>query len=401
MKKNNAKIGIYMVSVLMMGAIGISSALATIGAHFPQYDQTYIANLASAVTLAVIPTTLVTGKLMDFISKKALTLAGIVLFLIGGVVPFFLDNFNAILGCRIIFGVSIGLIQTLCAALVAENYEGADRDKVMGTMNSFQMLGCIIMQLIGGRLADMAWNYIFLVHLIAIVGLIGCVCFLPYHKPVRRVESSAAAAETKEKFHITGGCVFAWVMMLIYFIVGQVYSNSVSYVIMENGIGTAADTGIAITCFAIGGFVMGFFFSKVSAKARHITMAIGLLVGTASYILVAFSGNLIMLYIASFITGLGFSIMMPSLMNGAANSVNAATAGVAVAVSTCLQNVGQTVSPYITNPVGYYFAPKLGLTPNQGTMLIFGIVLLILGVILLAVGISKNAKEVKNAAAGA
>ena len=393
MGKNRAKIGIYLISILMMGAIGISSALATIGAHFSQYDQTYIANLASVVALAVIPTTIVTGKLMDFVSKKTLTLVGIVLFLVGGVTPVFMTDFNVILGFRVIFGVSVGLIQTLCAALVAENYEGVDRDKVMGTMNSFQMLGCIVMQIVGGRLAELSWNTVFWVHLIAVVGLVGWF-FLPNHKPAR-VSAAANPAAPKEKFQITGGCVLAWVLMLIYFIAGQVYSNCISYVIAENGIGSAMDAGMAITMFAIGGFCMGFFFSKVSAGFRRATLGFGLLVSTIAYIIVALSGSLTMLYIGSFVTGLGFSICMPSLMNGAANSVNAASAGVAVAVATCLQNVGQTVSPYITNPVGRYFAPKMGLTPNQGTMVCFGIVLCVVGVILFLSGVVKNAREKK------
>ena len=389
MSKNRAKIGIYMISMLMMGAIGISSALATIGAHFSQYDQTYIANLASVVALAVIPTTIITGKLMDYVSKKTLTLIGIVLFLVGGITPVFMTDFNVILGFRVVFGVSVGLIQTLCAALVAENFEGVDRDKVMGTMNSFQMLGCIIMQVVGGKLADVAWNAVFWVHLIGIVGLIGCLFFLPNHKPAR-VKSADAAP--KEKFHITGGCVLAWVLMLVYFIAGQVYSNCISYIIAENGIGTAADAGLAITAFAIGGFCMGFLFSKVSVRFRKATLGLGMIIGTIAYIIAALAGNLTVLYIGSFVTGLGFSICMPSLMNGAANSVNAASAGIAVAVATCLQNVGQTISPYITNPVGLYFAPKLNLSANQGTMVVFGIVLGIIGVILFVSGLVRNAK---------
>lgn len=394
MNKNRAKIGIYLVAMLMMGAISISSALATIGAHFTQYDQTYIANLASIVALAVIPTTIITGKLMDFVSKKTLTIIGVILFLIGGVAPFFVSDFNVILGFRVIYGISIGLIQTLCAALVAENYEGADRDKVMGTMNSFQMLGCVIMQIISGKLATISWNTVFWVHLIGIVGLIGAVVFLPNHKPVRVASNGAP----KEKFHITGSCVLFWILMLVYFIAGQVYSNCISYIIAENGIGTAMDAGLAITAFAAGGFCMGFFFSKVSAKCRNATLGVGMIVGTISYIIAALAGSMTVLYIGSFACGLGFSIAMPSLMNGAANSVNAASAGIAVAVSTCLQNVGQMISPMITNPVGQFFAPKLGLSPNQGTMVVFGIVLAIVGVILVVTGVVKNAKNPVKAA---
>ena len=45
--KGRIKISIYAIALLMMGVIGITSALATIGANFPDASQTMIQNLIS------------------------------------------------------------------------------------------------------------------------------------------------------------------------------------------------------------------------------------------------------------------------------------------------------------------------------------------------------------------
>lgn len=148
MEKNNnerVKIGIYLCAILMMGAIAVASNVASIVAAFPEAGQTkVIAYLISAPCLVVILVTLVTGKLMDSIPKKTLMIAGVLFWLIGGVLPYFMESLGLILVMRLIFGIGVGIVQSLCPALVVENFEvPAERAKVMGNMTAFQMLGAV------------------------------------------------------------------------------------------------------------------------------------------------------------------------------------------------------------------------------------------------------------------
>lgn len=73
-QKNRIKLGIYAIGLLMMGVIGITSALATIGANFPDASQTMIQNLISIPCIVIIPTTIVVGKLMESVSKKTIAI---------------------------------------------------------------------------------------------------------------------------------------------------------------------------------------------------------------------------------------------------------------------------------------------------------------------------------------
>ena len=96
-KQANIKFGIYAIGLLMMGVIGINSSLATIQKAFPDVSQTMIQNLISIPCIAIIPTTLIAGKLMEKISKKSIVIVGIIFFIIGGVLPTFMNSLTLIL----------------------------------------------------------------------------------------------------------------------------------------------------------------------------------------------------------------------------------------------------------------------------------------------------------------
>ena len=197
--KGKIQIGIYLVSVLMMGVVGIASALSVIGSNFPELSQTDVQTLISIPCIVIIPVTLIVGKLMQVMSKKLLALIGIVLFLVGGVVPAFMTSFLALQVLRGVFGAGVGILQVVSTALVAENFEGAERDRVQGNLQAFQMLGCAIMVFVGGWLATLGWNVVFYVHLIGVISLVVALTCLPNVKPSAQAKAAGSAPAPRRK----------------------------------------------------------------------------------------------------------------------------------------------------------------------------------------------------------
>lgn len=78
--KGKIQVGIYLISILMMGVVGIASAISVIGANFPELSQTDVQTLISIPCIIIIPVTLIVGKLMQVMSKKLLAIIGIILF---------------------------------------------------------------------------------------------------------------------------------------------------------------------------------------------------------------------------------------------------------------------------------------------------------------------------------
>ncbi|MBQ9002062.1 MAG: MFS transporter [Eggerthellaceae bacterium] len=367
------EIGIYLVAILMMGAIGVSSSIGVFMDHY-QIDQVMALNVVSVPCFAIIAITLVSGWLMSVVAKKNISLVGIVLFVLGGVAPAFVESWPAVIACRVVFGLGLGMVQATTAALVAENYEGADRDKVMGRMLSFQMLGCILFSIVGGQLGamvDVGYHAVFFVHLIGLVSFAAVLVLVPYRKPAGRMAATEGAKPEDEGIKITAGILLWFVIAVVFFMGGQVYSNAINVLLIEFDLGGAAEAGISLAVFAFGGFLAGFLFGKIFEKARGFTLPLGLLVLAASYLLMAFSYNIIGIYAGSFLCGLSFSICVPLVMSSISNAaVNPASAAFAVSLATCGQSIGQSISPYVITPIGSALASGIGLTANQGSLVV-------------------------------
>ena len=381
MSKGKIKIGVYMCAILMMGVIAVSSNLTNIMAAFPDVNpNTVVSSMISASCFAIIIMSLVTGKLMDFVSKKVLLLVGIILWLIGGVVPYFLTTLTSMMVMRLIFGVGCGMVMSCCPAVLAEHIaDPVERGKATGTMTAFQMLGCVFFSIVAGNLAKLGWKVPFLVHLMAIVSLIFCLVCIPNTKPVR---ATVEDSDEKPKFKPTG-MMWVWaISFLIFMLAGQEYSNACSSLIAEAGLGDAAAAGYSLALFAAGGVVCGFIFGALAKVLKRFTLTVGCFVLAISYLIMTFANSLALALLGAFLCGIAFSICMPCIITGAGSSVEPASSGMAISIATCGQNLGQTLCSYIIPPLGAAWAASSGgLTGNQYGMIVGAIVAAAFGII--------------------
>lgn len=375
---NKVKIGIYLCALLMMGAIAVSSNLSNIIAAFPEANQTMVITyMVSVPCLIVIPMTLLSGILIRKIPSKILVVVGVFLWLVGGVIPFFMDNLTAILCMRVVFGIGLGLVQSLCSVLIMENFEDPEeRNKIMGNQTAFQMLGTIIFSIVAGNLGAIQWNIAFLVHLIAIISLIAAVVCLPYRKPQTVTDSGE-----KIKFQPTG---MMWVWCISFFIfmaAGQAYSNFASSIITELNLGGSAAAGYSLALFSLGGLITGFIFAKIANVCKKMTLTVGCILLAVSYLIMTIAPSLVISYIGAFVCGLAFSICMPCILTGAGNSVAITSSAMAVSIATCMQNAGMSLGPYIVTPLGAAFhGVYTGFSANQWAMLSAMLIILIFAI---------------------
>jgi len=384
--KTRIKIGIYAMAVLMMGIVGVSGSLTVIGAQFPTASQSLIQSIISIPCLAVLPTTLLSGKLMDSMPKKTLGIIGMVIFLVGGVVPVCLTSLPVILVFRGIFGIGVGIVQAVASALVAENFVGPEREAVQGTMTSAQMLGCAVMVFAGGWLGDIAWNASFLVHGIAVLSLIIAFICLPLVRAPKKDSADVARGKTR-----LNKSSWSWAGITFALFIGvQVYTVYISYVLNEKSIGGAAESGATVAVACVGGFIMGILYGKLAGRAGNLTFAIGLFVMALSYLILALAGSMTVIYIGGFVYGIAMAICMPAAFVNTANSVDAFSSAMALSITMCAQNLGQFVCPYIMNVI-------TGITgsaqPSTLTYLLAAILLAGMGVPAVFWGMRKNTRK--------
>ncbi len=382
--KGKIKLAIYSFSILMMGVIAIAGGMGVLGAKFgPQgYD---VAQLMAIPSIPIIIVTIVAGKLQEYIPIKALVIVGILCFIVGGIVPAFLTSFTAILALRVVFGIGVGLAQTLSSALVGMHFEGAERQKVMGIQTSAQMIGAAVMMFASGYLAKIRWEAIFWVHILAVLSLIVVLVCLPMDKPMRK----AAGNGFGEKVKLTGSSIRWAVTLTIFFFAGMILAQFISLFMQEHGIGGAAESGNATLLFAIGGFLAGLIYGKLNGALKNFTLTAGCLLGVIAYLIIAFSKGVGMAYVGSFIYGGCISVVMACIMTATAMSVKPSAIPLAIAVTTCGQNLGSYFCPVVAR----WGAGLFGSDITRNVFLFGTMVFAIIGIIYVFWGVAETKRQ--------
>lgn len=382
--KGKIKLAIYSFSILMMGVIAIAGGMGVLGAKFgPEgYD---VAQLMAIPSIPIIIVTIVAGKLQEYVPIKVLVIIGILCFLVGGIAPAFVDSFSVILVLRALFGVGVGLAQTLSSALVGMHFEGAERQKVMGIQTSAQMIGAAVMMFASGYLAKINWEAIFWVHILAVLSLIVVLICLPTNKPMR------SAGGNVEKAVLTGAAVRWAVTLTIFFVTGMVLAQFLSIFMQEHGLGGPAESGNATMIFAMGGFLMGLVYGKLNSVTKSFTLTVGCLVGVVSYLIIAFSTGTAMAYVGSFLYGICVTIVVASVMTSTAMSVKPVAIPMAIALTTCGQNLGS----YFCPPISRWGAALIGDDITMNVFIFGAIVFGVIGIVYIFLGVAETNRQKK------
>ncbi|MEV6108717.1 MFS transporter [Streptomyces sp. NPDC051940] len=120
----------------------------------------------SGYMLAVTVTLPVYGKLADTFGRKPVLLAGITVFLVGGVACAGAWSMTALIAFRILQGLGGGAIQGTVQTVAADLYPLKERPRITAALASVWAVSAVIGPGLGGLLAGYAdWRWIFLLNL--------------------------------------------------------------------------------------------------------------------------------------------------------------------------------------------------------------------------------------------
>ncbi|HEY9738404.1 MAG TPA: MFS transporter, partial [Trichocoleus sp.] len=109
------------------------------------------------------------GIIADRLGRRPLLLAAILLYGLAGGSGLVLSSISGLLIGRALLGLAVGAIMTTATALIADYYQGPQRNQVMGIQASFMSFGGVAFLVLGGLLADIGWRAPFLIYLMAFV----------------------------------------------------------------------------------------------------------------------------------------------------------------------------------------------------------------------------------------
>jgi MFS family permease len=178
----------------VMAIIALSPTLPTLLAHFKDVGnpQLMVPLLITAPSACIALFAPAAGVITDRFGRRNLMLWAMAVYGIGGFIPFFIDNFWAVVAGRVVIGLGEAAVLTVSNTLMADYFDEKARHRwlmLQGLAGS--ILGSVTIAC-SGFLAAKGWQWPFAVYGVAFPILIASIFYL--YEPQRRVRQQADAA---------------------------------------------------------------------------------------------------------------------------------------------------------------------------------------------------------------
>jgi MFS family permease len=340
------KVCILAVAMMQMCFVGLSAAIADIAKAFPSYSVTVIQTGVNSINLVGVAGALVGGYLSYKYSKKALTLIGLSLVCLGGILGFFFHNSIEVFYCwSFVIGFGMGMYTPLVTSLIVDFFEGDARNRLSGMQTSFINGGGVILTFAGGLLAAAAWYFSYLAFLVSIPVIIICVVSMP--------KTNRFAAEKAAKPKMPRVVIFYMAAVFLSMLIYNVFPSNIAIYLSEHDMGNASVAGAANAVFMVGGVVFGFVFSKFSLRIGDYLFPVSHLVLAICFLILCLEPNVIVVFIAAFVGGSSISMSLPQSVFSVSTKIPPAiSAGVISLVASIAPSIGTFLSPSLFGVLG-------------------------------------------------
>lgn len=345
------KIAIYLMALIgTLGLTLVSPVMAAFAADFPNTSASTIGMVVTTPAITLLAGMFITTALTSKTDRKNIITFALILVILGGVAPAFLNSIVLILVCRAVLGLGMGLILPLQATYIAE-YPEEKRPGLFGASQAICNLIGAAMLMIVSAFSKTGWRTVFLLYGVFVIIFILEIAAIPKSEIIRRetpvspdaTGQAAGPAIRNYKKWLTLFCISLFLTMT-----GQAaVMSSVSLYIQRYGLGGGAEAGM-ITSVGTLFLVAGSLAVPALLKAFKEWLNPVILFATAlAFILYAFPVNI-------WSTGLGYALIFSLIALYSLNLsimitqvMPLAKVALSMSITTSAIFVGQFISPYL------------------------------------------------------
>lgn len=356
MENKRIKLAILSIASLIMISLTASSILADIKLHFSDVDESVIQMVLTLPALVGLIFAFLAGPLSIWIAKKNLVIFSLISGLMGGLIALILGpmGINFLLFSSALIGVAQGINATMTMALITDYFTGQESESMMGLQSAFLNGGSMVLFFASGLLANISWNYAYLVYFAFVPVLFLTIKYLPRSQPIQSEPNEYDDRQGK----LNSSVYFIGFVIFLFGLFFFVFQTNIALFVVYKGYGDATLSGLLNTTIAAAGMVTGIWYGKIKQQLRGLTIPIGIIVVSIGMGLIYFDGSLPSLFVASICIGFGIGCVMPSGIFLAANSVNNQQQSTAIAIVTASVNLGMFTSPVIINRISDLMAQE-------------------------------------------
>lgn len=321
-RKHSMAAGMFCIMSMFFFSQGVTAIypiqelLTSVFPDVSQVTMTYastIVTIVSLISLVVLGTVL--GKKLSY---KAAAIIGFAFYGCGGALPFFFPNFTMILVGRAILGLGTGALQTLGAPLLTALIEDDEkRAKYTGICTFICYMGSCAVALLSGLLATVDWKLSFLMHAIALIGILAVI--LGMDEPDFSAKSESGEETVKSESVLTTAKKIpgvVWAMLICNGLVSMLCMQvdlSSSYVLSDMGasLGTiSVSVSLAYVGYASGGLL----YMPLRKILGKFTLAGAAGVAIIGQLICYFAGAPVLFIIGSMISSAGYTVSFTTVM---------------------------------------------------------------------------------------
>lgn len=332
------------MATVMAGA-AISPALGLIAANFPDTNPTLIKLVLTAPSLLIIPFSFFSSYLTKRISKRAVVLIGLAIYVISGVGAQFMNTIEMLLAFRFLLGAGVGLVMPLSFTLISDYFKGKEQTKMMGYNTAFSNLGGILTMLLAGYLANINWSAPFNVYWMGLVIFLLVFFYLPKDKPIT---DSSGAAKAKIPLSVYGLALGACLVMLVYYAI----ATNMALYLEESNLGGSEIAGIVVAFTTVGGMVTSIMLVHLETMMKSYLIPISLLIMGIGFTTLAFAQSIPLVLIGVFCIGFGQGVVFPLINLKTLSAVDPYQSDKVIAIVSSMIYVGQFLSPIVLDTIG-------------------------------------------------
>ncbi|PPQ48999.1 MFS transporter [Paenibacillus peoriae] len=345
------KTALLSISLVLTSASAISAVIPMMLNHLSGVSSSLIESVVTIPSFSMMLFVLLSGPISSRLGKKNTVLLGLLLVVIGGILPLFTTNITWILALRLVLGAGLGMFNSLAVSLISDFFEGDERAQLVGFQSAVQGLGSSLATFVAGQLALIDWQFAFLCYGITIP--IALLFFLIIPEPER---GEPTVEDSTEKGHKSRGISIpvlglgAALFLFMTFIM-IVYTKT-GIMIAEKSMPNAGFLGTALTLFSLSTMIAGFLFGRIYKWFRNYAPFISSLLTASGFVLLWFAQNVTMVTVAMLIIGFSFALFIPYIFTILTKIVPKGSETISISIAMVGSNLGAFASPYVIKLVG-------------------------------------------------
>jgi MFS family permease len=364
---------IFINMLPMMAIVALMPVVPAIKDNFKDMPNimTWAPLVLSAPGLCIALLSPYAGFLTDKFGRRKLLLIFTFLYGIGGILPFFLESFPALMGGRLILGVGEAFLMTIANTLLGDYFSHKARTNWLMIQSFFGAAFGSALIFTSGYLAKESWQYPFLVYGLAFAICVAAYFFIFEPERTQIQKESASNGEKIPMNLIAQLCITTLIASVIYF----VYTLQFSLALDEMGIKDRAVLGKYSAIASLAVPLGALLFKLISNKPIRLQLLIVSSLIGIGLIGIGYANSIETVVAAAWIQQLGCGMTMPVLIAWGLNSLPSKFRGRGMGFWSSAFFLGQFISPLVVTSMR-------SITGNLlSAFVAFGILCLVLGVV--------------------